>query len=112
MKIDFGYKINSDQQIDYDANDKRIHEYLLKEEPSFRSCMFCGCCTATCSTGTFTQFNFRKLHTLIRRGETASLKNEIEKCMFCGKCLLVCPAGVNTRNLIFCIHKAIENFQL
>jgi heterodisulfide reductase subunit C len=109
---DFGYTINQDRQIDYDRNDKKVIEYLNFTEPSIRICIACGSCTATCSSGQFVDFNIRRVHTLLRRGEFNQVKKEIEKCMFCGKCQLVCPRGVNLRNLILFINTAIEKFGL
>jgi heterodisulfide reductase subunit C len=108
MAKDFGYRILRDESIDFDRNDMRIADYLVVKEPSVKLCIGCGSCTATCSTGHFTEFNIRRLHTFIRRGETKHLKNEISKCMFCGKCQLVCPRGVNLRNVILTINRAIE----
>jgi heterodisulfide reductase subunit C len=104
----FGYSILPDESIDFDRNDKRIAAFLLEKEPSINLCIGCGSCTATCSTGHFTSFNIRRVHTFIRRGEAALVKKEIRKCMFCGKCQLVCPRGVNLRNVILNINRAIE----
>jgi heterodisulfide reductase subunit C len=112
MPIDFGYSISQDRQIDYDRNDKKVIDYLNLDEPSIRICIACGSCTATCTTGQFMDFNIRRVHTFLRRGEFTHLKREIEKCMFCGKCQLVCPRGVNLRNLILSINRAIEKFEL
>jgi heterodisulfide reductase subunit C len=104
----FGYKISNDRQIDYDGNDDYVISYVRKVEPSIQVCIGCGSCTATCSAGHFTDLGIRRLHTLLQRGETLHLKQEIEKCMLCGKCQLVCPRGVNLRNLILTIHQALE----
>jgi heterodisulfide reductase subunit C len=112
MVKDFGYTIRQDRQIDYDHNDLKVINYLNSLEPSFRICIGCGSCTATCSAGHFVDFNIRRFHTILLRGETKLLKNEIEKCMFCGKCQLVCPRGVNMRNFILAMHSAIEKFGL
>ncbi len=106
--IHFGYGVMADATTDYDRNDRRIAEYLLEHEPSVNLCIGCGSCTAACSTGRMVEFNIRRLHTLIRRGETLKLKKEIMKCMFCGKCQLVCPRGVNLRNVILTINRALE----
>lgn len=106
--INFGYTILRDESIDFDRNDKRIAEFVSAREPSINLCIGCGGCTATCSTGHFVDFNIRRVHTLIRRGETKHLKKEIQKCMFCGKCQLVCPRGVNLRNVILTINRALE----
>lgn len=109
---DFGYKISADKQIDFDTNDNVVITKVLRMEPSLQLCIGCGSCTATCSAGQYVNFNIRKLHTLLRRGEIKSLKAEIRKCMFCGKCQLVCPRGVNLRNLILSIHDSLENHGL
>jgi len=108
--IDFGYQINTDRQIDYDNNNKDIINYIIKFEPTFKICIACGTCTATCSAGNFTDFNIRKLITLIKRGEYDEVKKDIDKCMLCGKCYLACPRAVNTRNLILTIQKALEKY--
>lgn len=106
--VNFGYSILRDESIDFDRNDLRIAEFVAAREPSINRCIGCGGCTATCSTGHFVDFNIRRVHTLIRRGETKHLKKEIQKCMFCGKCQLVCPRGVNLRNVILTINRALE----
>jgi heterodisulfide reductase subunit C len=96
----FGYKISLGRQIDYESNDRRIAEYILEREPSFRRCIECGGCSATCTTGSLTKFSLRELHILIKRGENEKVRENIKKCMLCGKCTLVCPRGVNTRNIV------------
>lgn len=109
--IDFGYNISSDRQIDLDNSDMRIANFVRKIEPTFGTCLSCGTCTTTCSAGNFTDFNPRKLYTLIKRGQVSEVKNEIEKCMLCGKCQLLCPRGINTRHIILNIQKAIEKLE-
>ena len=104
----FGFTISKDRQIDYDRNDRKVIDFITTVEPSIRECYGCGSCTATCSVGHFTEFNIRRLHTFIRRGETKRLKEEVMKCMLCGKCQLVCPRGVSLRNLVLTIHHALE----
>jgi len=104
----FGFTISKGRQIDYESNDKRIAEYIYKHEPSFRLCIECGGCTATCTTGSFTKFSLRELHILIKRGENEEVRNNIRKCMLCGKCTLVCPRGVNTRNVVTLAREAFE----
>jgi heterodisulfide reductase subunit C len=103
----FGYTISKDRQIDFDANDRKLADFIYEDEPSIRLCMGCGSCTATCSASHFTDFNIRLIHTLMQRGEINQLKKEIMKCMLCGKCQLVCPRGVNLRNLVLTIHSAL-----
>jgi heterodisulfide reductase subunit C len=108
----FGYSINPDRQIDYDSKDLRISRYLFEHEPSFRICIACGTCAATCSAGLFTDFSLRQMIGNIKRGEVRDIKTETEKCMLCGKCQLACPRGVNTRNIILSIQRAIEEIGL
>ena len=107
-KVRFGFSVNKDRQIDYDANLKDIADIVLKAEPTINLCISCGTCASTCTAGQFTDFSLRKMILLVRRGETKGLENEISKCMLCGKCQLACPRGVSTRNLILQIHKALK----
>jgi heterodisulfide reductase subunit C len=104
----FGYTISKIRQIDYDSNDRSIADYINEREPSFRSCIECGCCSATCTTGNLTKFSLRELHILIKRGENSQVRDSIKKCMLCGKCTLVCPRGVNTRNIVILAKQAFQ----
>jgi heterodisulfide reductase subunit C len=96
----FGYTISKGRQIDYESNTRYVADYILEREPSFRLCIECGCCSATCTTGNLTKFSLRELNILIKRGENSIAGESISKCMLCGKCTLVCPRGVNTRNVV------------
>ena len=109
--IDFGYNINKDNQIDYDMNDHAVMQDLMLDEPTANLCIFCGSCTATCTAGSLTSFNIRKLSLLLKRGEMAEVAQEINKCMFCGKCALVCPRGVNTRKIIHLIKLYVSKLE-
>jgi len=104
----FGFTLIKERHIDFDANDKSIAEYISDREPSFRICIECGCCSATCTSGNFTPFSLRELQILLRRGENNKVKDEIRKCMLCGKCTLVCPRGVNTRNIVMLAREAFQ----
>jgi heterodisulfide reductase subunit C len=104
---DWGYSILKGRQIDFENNDFSISKFVAQHEPSFKWCIGCGSCTATCSAARFTDFNPRKINLLIQRGETKDLAEEIAKCMLCGKCQLVCPRGINTRNVIQNIKRAL-----
>jgi heterodisulfide reductase subunit C len=104
---DFGYTISKDNSIDYENIDRSIAEIVLSKEPSLYKCIQCGSCTGACTAGAFTDYNFRKMQLLMRRGETKKLQQTIDKCLFCGKCQLVCPRGVNTRNVIRQIRLAL-----
>lgn len=104
----FGFTLSKGRQIDYDTNDRWIADYINDREPSFRLCIECGGCAATCTTGKFTKFSLREMNILIKRGENDTIYERINKCMLCGKCMLVCPRGVNTRNVILLARQAIQ----
>lgn len=104
----FGFSISQGRQIDYESNNRWIADYVYEREPSFRLCIECGGCAATCTSGSFTRFSLRELHILIKRGENAQVAENIRKCMLCGKCTLVCPRGVNTRNIVELVKQAIQ----
>ena len=104
----FGYTISRGRQIDYESNNRRIADYIFEREPSFRLCIECGGCSATCTTGNLTQFSLRELHILIKRGENDQVRHKIKMCMLCGKCALVCPRGVNTRNIVVLAKEAFQ----
>ena len=111
-KINFGYKISADRQIDFDQADLRLANYLLHHEPSFSWCISCGTCAATCSAAQFTSFSLRELIIRVKRGNLNGIRNESEKCMLCGKCQLICPRLVNTRNLILEIQRGCETLMI
>ena len=104
----FGFSISTGRQIDYDCNNRIIADFIFEREPSFRQCIECGGCSATCTTGNFTEFSLRELFILIKRGQTSDVSGKLKKCMLCGKCTLVCPRGVNTRNVITMAKKAFQ----
>ena len=104
----FGYTISKGRQINYETNSRYAAEYILDREPSFRLCIECGCCSATCTTGNFTKFSLRELQILLKRGENDQVRENIKKCMLCGKCTLVCPRGVNTRNIVMLAREAFQ----
>jgi heterodisulfide reductase subunit C len=106
----FGFTITKGRQIDYEANDKSIAEYIFEREPSFRLCIECGGCSATCTTANFTRFSLRELNILIKRGENEHVRHQLKRCMLCGKCTLVCPRGVNTRNVVVLARQAFLKF--
>jgi len=112
MTNKFGFSLSKPRVIDFESNDRRVAEYIELHEPSFRRCIECGGCSATCTAAGFTAFSLRELHVLIRRGETQKLSEEFRKCMLCGKCTLVCPRGVNTRNVITLARFALKNIHI
>lgn len=98
--IDFGYSISKTGSLNLDKINEADIKKLEEAVPSFKRCVFCGACTATCSAGSFTTFNIRRIHTMFRRGQHKDLAKDLEKCMLCGKCTLVCPRGVNLRAMV------------
>jgi len=108
----FGFTISKGRQIDYDSNDRSIADYIYDKEPSFRLCIECGGCSATCTSGNFTRFSLRELQILIKRGENDQALKGLKRCMLCGKCTLVCPRGVNTRNIVVLAKQAFQISEL
>jgi heterodisulfide reductase subunit C len=109
--IDFGFQINQGRTINLDI-DRVPLKQLEEAVGSFRRCIRCGSCTATCSAGQFTDFNIRKIHTKFRAGMYDELAETIKPCMLCGKCTLVCPRGVNLRSMIINIRKILKENDL
>ena len=111
----FGFKISTTRSIDLDGADRTLSDLLLEAVSSYRYCIGCGGCTATCSAGQFTDFNIRKTHFLFSRRQYDKLSTDmlpeadLNKCMLCGKCSLVCPRGVNTRGLILEMRKLLKS---
>lgn len=106
--IDFGYGIAKTRVINMDGCDfERLYQ-LEEMEPSFKRCMNCGACTATCSAQQFVRFNIRKIKSLYQQGQYDSLKEELSRCMLCGKCTLVCPRGLNLRPIIINMRKILQ----
>lgn len=108
--IDWGFAISRPRVIDIDNNNLGTSNEILCEMPELQSCIACGACTASCTAGNLTQFNFRKVHTLVRRGEYQGAYDEMNKCMLCGKCRLLCPRGINTRGVVMLIKRKLGDF--
>lgn len=107
--VEWGYNIrNNGRAVDLDCTDLTFARELLIAVPAISSCIACGACTATCTAGAMTDFNFRKLHTLVRRGELTNAAQEAHKCMLCGKCVLICPRGINTRHVIIALRRMLQ----
>lgn len=107
--MNFGFNISTPRSIEVTTASIEQLKLIEKKVPTFKRCMNCGGCTATCSAGHFTAFNIRKIHNLYRWGQTKELEKELQKCMLCGKCTLVCPRGVNLRALIINMRKMLAN---
>jgi len=104
--VNFGYTTLPTHIHDLDKADLTLADSISVDEPSFKLCIACGSCSATCTAGSFTSFSFRQMCHHIKRGESSEAIAESEKCMLCGKCTLVCPRNVNTRNIIRLVRKA------
>ncbi len=109
-QINWGYGISQPRAIDLDRNDLTPAREIADEMPEFAACIACGGCTATCTAGALTSFNFRMVHTLVRRGEYFGAWREMNKCMLCGKCRLVCPRGINTRGVVRLIKRKLGDY--
>jgi len=101
----YGFNIMQPRTIEVINNFQDRLQRLEKRVPSIKRCIKCGGCTATCSTGHFTPFNIRTIHSFYQWGELTGIEEELRKCMLCGKCTLVCPRGVNLRDLIINLRK-------
>ncbi|MCC8019471.1 MAG: 4Fe-4S dicluster domain-containing protein [Rikenellaceae bacterium] len=108
--INWGYSISRPRAVDMDANDHEAAARLLRKLPELQACIACGCCVATCTAGNLTDFNFRRVHTLVRRGEYKGAYDELNKCMLCGKCRLVCPRGINTRAVVMAVKRILGEY--
>lgn len=106
--VDFGFKISVPRSIDLDKADNTKRDLLLDQVPSYRLCIGCGGCSATCTAHDFNDFSLRKVHIAFSRGQYDGLAQQLNKCMLCGKCMLVCPRGVNTRSLIIAMRKLLD----
>ena len=111
MSVNFGYTINLPRAVDLDRNDFSVAQRVLNRLPELESCIGCGGCTASCTAGALTQFNFRRVQTLVRRGEYGGAHREMNKCMLCGKCRLVCPRGINTRAVVMTIKRELGGYR-
>jgi heterodisulfide reductase subunit C len=106
--INFGYTIATTRVVNIDNCDfEKLHE-LEALVPSFKRCMNCGACTATCSAQQVIPFNIRKIKSLFQEAQYDKLSKELEKCMLCGKCTLVCPRGISLRPAIMNMRKILS----
>ena len=106
----FGFSISQPRAVNLDTNDLVPAEKILHDMPELQTCIACGSCTATCTAGNLTSFNFRKVHTLVRRGEYREAYEQMDKCKLCGKCRLVCPRGINTRAVVMKIKRELGDY--
>ncbi len=110
--INWGYSISKPRAINLDKSDMAPSDRIWKSLPELEACIACGTCTATCTAGALTSFNFRMVHTLVRRGEYQGAWEQMNKCMLCGKCRLLCPRGINTRQVVLTIKRELSDYGL
>lgn len=103
----FGFSISQGRQINFDDINNEKLDKLLELVPSYKWCIGCGGCTASCSAAAFTDYNIRRIHTAFQRAQYNGLDDKLNSCMLCGKCLLVCPRGVNLRSLIINMRRIL-----
>ena len=96
----FGFSISQPRAVNLDTNDLVPAEKILHDMPELQTCIACGSCTATCTAGNLTSFNFRKVHTLVRRGEYREAYEQMDKCML----------GINTRAVVMKIKRELGDY--
>jgi len=106
---DFGFTVNKGRTLDFDAADFSLKDSLIQNVFSYKRCIGCGTCSATCSAGKYTDFSILKCNMLYRCGDITGLVEELDKCMLCGKCTLVCPRGVNIRAMVISMRELLIN---
>lgn len=107
----FGFNISQGRGINLDEAKREKVDKLMELVPSYKWCIGCGGCSASCSAAGFTNFGIRRIHTSFQRGRYEGLEEQLKACMLCGKCLQVCPRGVNTRNLIINMRRILANVE-
>ena len=55
----FGFSISQPRAVNLDTNDLVPAEKILHDMPELQTCIACGSCTAPCTAGNLTSFNFR-----------------------------------------------------
>jgi heterodisulfide reductase subunit C len=94
--------------INLDAVDRSIIEKIKENEPTFKLCMNCGGCTATCRTAGLTDYSPRRINIMLSRGMFEEVKEMIRRCQFCGRCEQLCPRGVKIRNVYLQIRSYLK----
>ena len=72
----FGFSISQPRAVNLDTNDLVPAEKILHDMPELQTCIACGSCTATCTAGNLTSFNFRKGTRSCAAANTARLTNK------------------------------------
>ncbi len=98
--MDFGFSLSPSSAVNLDNTDQSLYERLCRREPTTRTCMACGSCSASCTVAQNSGMSVRKVILGLQRGQYREVEKMLSHCMLCGKCTMVCPRGVNTRHLI------------
>ena len=73
----FGFTISQPRAVNLDTNDLVPAEKILHDLPELQTCIACGSCTATCTAGNLTSFNFRKVRGINTRAVVMKIKREL-----------------------------------
>ena len=106
-KWGFGREIS--HAVDLDRGTTALYRALVGSVPSFRACMFCGSCSATCTVAG-DGMNFMQVHLHLQRGEAAPAAEMAAPCLLCGKCTLACPRNVDTRSVIYNLKVLLHEY--
>lgn len=101
----FGYTLSPSATMNVDEKKDKKFQELKKLEPDVSICMSCGSCAGSCTAGTYTSMNLRRVILFLQRGKIGPALSQVGNCMLCGKCNIVCPRGINTRHLILKIQE-------
>ncbi len=104
----FAFTINTSNTLDLDALQRDKVREVMDRVPSYKLCIGCGACTATCTAGQFVNYNIRRNHLSFCHGKYDQVETQLQNCMLCGKCTLVCPRGVNLRALIINMRRVLH----
>ena len=106
--MDFGFSLSPSSAVNLDRTDMSLYEMLCDREPTARTCIGCGSCSATCTVSAISGMSVRKVLLGIQRGQYREVEKTLSHCMLCGKCTMVCPRGVNLRQLIINMRQILD----
>jgi len=107
--MDFGFSLSPSSRINLDNADSALMAKVTSEEPSWRECIACGSCTASCTAGKYTPTSIRRAILSLQNGQKDKALELLQGCLLCGKCAMVCPRGINTRHLVMTFGKTIPS---
>ena len=107
----FGFKLSPSSAIELDKIDLSLYEKVCEIEPTAKTCISCGSCSATCTASEYSGMSVRKMLLDLQRGRHAEVERILSHCMLCGKCTMVCPRGINTRRVILTVSRYYDNVE-